>query len=172
MQPTPTNILRGVLENLEALVFPHIQDPHAKSVAKVTRILISHVILRFDQEIPMLLMDSAEKRALLARLAEDIAKLPSEQAGDLPAIAGILKAAAEQPVPCGVAATLESITADNDRLKDAVETVIYALYESRSKLTEATFARLDGAIRQQLRVQTEGELALVAPAYGNDPFPF
>ncbi len=172
MQPTPTNILRGVLENLEALVFPHIQDPHAKSVAKVTRILIDHVILRLDQEIPTLLTDSAEKRALLARLAQDIASLPHEQAGGLSMIVDTLKAAAERPAPSDVAATLEIITADNDRLKEAVEKAIYALYDARSQLTETTFARLNGAIREQLRAQTERELALVAPAYGNDPFPF
>lgn len=172
MQPYPSDILRGVLENLEALVFPQLEDDHAKSVAKCTRILINHVILRLEQEIPALLQDSEEKRQLLNKLADDIAALPTPQADSLQSLAQSLRTGADEPPLSDSAATLEVVTAENDWLKETLEKAIYALHDKREELGEAHFARLNGAIRRQLRAQTERELALVAPAYGEDPFPF
>jgi hypothetical protein len=168
MQPLPSDILRGVLENLEELVFPQVEGAHAKSVAKCTRILINHVILRLEKEPELLAEDNREKRELLTRAANEI---ESGVAAEVPSVAQLVPHLRRVASTVSPDQSLPALTDENDGLKAEFLSLLQRLHAERSALGDA-FESLRKPLRAQLRAQMEREQSLVAPAFGSDPFPF
>jgi hypothetical protein len=168
MQPLPSDILRGVLENLEELVFPQVEGAHAKSVAKCTRILLNHVILRLERESELLAEDNREKRELLARTADEI---ESGAAANVPSVSQLVPRLRKVASTVGQDQSLSALTDENDGLKTEFVSLLQRLHAERSVLGDA-FESLREPLRAQLRAQMEREQSLVAPAFGSDPFPF
>jgi hypothetical protein len=165
MFPLPAEILRGVLENLDEIVFPQVQDAHGGSVAKCSRMLIKHVILRLENEPQMLAADSAEKRELLAVLAAESASSGNEQ---LVALGSQIATVLDEATP-GPEAGLAAQTAGNDRLKAAFDTVLIGI--GVTGLDSSWVEKARDRLRNQMRAQMNRELALVAGAFGAEhPF--
>ena len=167
MQPSISDTLRCVLDNLEGIVFPHLEEEHAQSVARCTSILLRVVLLRLAGESTMLAEDSAEKRTLFADLAEALADDPPGELAMI--VAELTTASAETPLPV---VTPDALTAENVKLKATLEGFIVALHAQRGKLGEARFLDLQSRVRRQLRAQIDRELAFVKEPYGGPGFPY
>ena len=167
MQPSISDTIQCVLDNLEEIVFAHIEEEHAQSVARCTSILLRVVLLRLKGESAMLAQDSSEKRALFAAVSEALA-------GDLPGelamiVAELAATSGETPLPL---VTQAALTAENVRLKATLDGFIVALHAKRDVLGEARFLSLQSRVRRQLRAQIDRELELVREPYGGPGFPY
>ncbi|MET3762236.1 hypothetical protein [Sphingomonas sp. UYEF23] len=167
MQPSVTDTLLCVIENLEEIVFPHLTEEHACSAARCSSILIRLSILRLQQEPAMLLQDSAEKRALFARLEEIVGE------NRPPALAAAFaEAAAASEGRSETAVSLDRLNEQNDQFKAALEALIGALHAGSETIGADAFSTARAAIRVQLRATVDRESALVAPVYAGPGFPY
>lgn len=150
MNPSAQDILRGCVENLEELVAPELDSPHAKSAMMCARMLINHVILRLDQEGAALAEDCREKRRLLGTLAE---------AGEFPAsLAAEIRAFAADLEPEHVA--VGELTARDDAWKRLFE----------KALAEPLSPAVRSSLRAQLAAQIRREAAYTLPALDGPMF--
>lgn len=154
MRPTSAQILRGVVANLEELVLPQLEGPHAQSAAANAVMLLEHVILRLESEGRALAADNHEKRALLGSLGEVPA--PLERAAR--EVSERLVDAPEN----GTYASIDALTEENERLKSILDDWLMAIH-SAADVDEAETDRLRAPIRAQLRAQVDREAAFVAP---------
>lgn len=154
MRPTSAQILRAVVTNLEELVLPQLQGPHARSAAANAVMLLEHVILRLESEGEALGADNGEKRNLLGSLDEVPASLHD-------GAREVMQRLADTPETGGYA-SIESLTEENERLKSILDDWLTAIHAA-DDLAEEETRRLRAPIRAQLRAQVDREARLVVP---------
>jgi hypothetical protein len=154
VRPTSAQILRGVVANLEELIVPQLEGPHAQSAGANAVMLLEHVILRLESEGEALAADNGEKRALLGSLGdvpaplEDAAREVSRRLADTPEI--------------GTYASIAALTEENEQLKSVLDDWLVAIHGA-PELDEAETDRFRAPIRTQLRAQVDREAAFVVP---------
>lgn len=154
MKPTSAQVLRGVVENLNELVVPQLEGPHAQSAVANATMLLEHVILRLESEGEALTADNGEKRALLQSLGE----VPAPLTGAAHRVSEVL---AETPA-AGTYVSIDALTAENEALKAILDEWLRAVHGA-TDLDEATSQTLRDPVRSQLRAQVDREAELVAP---------
>lgn len=161
MQPTNIEILRSCVVNLEEVVTPNLDDPHARSAALCIRTLLNHVALRLEKEAENLQADSREKRALIAGLIPRLQAVGGAAATDLNALAKRLDAgvAGIQESPAYIATDV--LTEENDALRRLVVDCLKTLQAQRNVIPSDVFAELKRTIRAQLRAETVRDNATV-----------
>lgn len=150
MNPSAQEVLRSCVQNLEELVAPELQSPHAKSAMMCVRMLLNHVILRLDLEGQALAVDSAEKRELLSALVAD----RSVSDGLAEEIATMLGETEPAFTP------IDELTARNEAWKKLIEKVLHNAGDGALRLR----------VRSQLVAQVARENAFCAPALDGPMF--
>jgi hypothetical protein len=148
LKPTCPDLLRAVIANIDELVLPQLQGPHARSAANNIKLLLTHVIHRLQHEGNALAADNAEKRTVLAALTDQVG------ANDLRSrLEAIPSAGAYTPIEClaGEAIHLRQL---------AVDTSLY-VHGSVADIGEDKVAELLGPLRAQLRTQLDRDSAAV-----------
>ena len=151
MQPTNIEILRSCVVNLEEVVTPNLDDPHARSAALCIRTLLNHVALRLEKEAQNLQQDSREKRELIAGL---IPRLQSISGDALPALARRLDIGVSAIAANPEYITPAALTAENDALRRLVVDCLKTLQAQRDAIATDVFAELKRTIRTQLRAES------------------
>jgi len=154
VRPTSAQILRGVVANLEELIVPQLEGPHAQSAGANVVMLLEHVILRLESEGEALAADNGEKRALLGLLGDVPAPLEGAAREVTRRLAGIPEN--------GPYVSVDALTDENERLKSVLDGWLSAVHAA-SDVDEAESSRLCAPIRTQLRAQVDREAAFVAP---------
>lgn len=154
MQPTTIEILRSCVVNLEEVVTPNLDDPHARSAALCIRTLLNHVALRLEKEAQNLQDDSREKRALIAGLIPRLQAVGGAAADSLVALAQRLDAGVGSIEASPAYIATETLTEENDALRRLVVDCLKTLQAQRNHIPTDVFAELKRTIRTQLRAES------------------
>lgn len=166
MQPNCIQILQSIALNLEELILPALDQPHAKSAAVAARGLLEHVILRLEKEGAALEEDNSEKRQLLAAICETIKNTAElSQISDLAELASRLSEKADLTPQSPKYVAIDTLADENDTLKELLETAIVTLYQHHEEIDAPTFEALRQPIRHQLRAQLDREVSFVSHDY-------
>jgi hypothetical protein len=148
LNPTCTDLLQAVITNLDELVLPQLEGPHARSAAKNMKLILEHVIQRLPVEGASLAQDNAEKRVVLAEV--------TERAG-----APELRNRLDSIPSAGVYVTLADVATEAAALRQlAVDTSLF-VHRSAELGEEQTDALL-APLRAQLRAQLDRDAASIA----------
>lgn len=166
MQPTCIQILQSIALNLEELILPALDQPHAKSAAVAARGLLEHVILRLESEGAALEEDNSEKRQLLTTICETIQNSSElSQISDLAELASRLSEGGKQTPASPKYVAIDALADENDTLKGLLEMAIVTLYQHHDEINASSLEALRQPIRQQLRAQLDREVAFVSHDY-------
>jgi hypothetical protein len=154
MQPTNIEILRACVVNLEEVVTPNLEDPHARSAALCIRTLLNHVALRLEKEAHNLQADSREKRELIAGLIPRLRTVAGGAADALKDLAARLEQGVRSTKENPAYITPEALTEENDALRRLVVDCLKTLQARRGDIEAETFAELKRTIRKQLRAES------------------
>lgn len=146
MRPGATELLIGIRQIIFDIFVPELQTEQARAQAMYSSVLIEHLIARWEIEVPLLLEEHTELRALLTQACGVVA----EELG--PRIREAL-AASE-----GVGGGPKSIDTENDRMRALVPAIADALPPSSAA---APVVELDAAIRSYIRNQHRRDQAMV-----------
>ena len=131
MRPTKAELLRGVVHALNGVVLPDLRSPHPQMTALMASRLLEHLIAREE-----LLSDVLRERipALRALLVELEPTLP---------------ALAEPTRAHDASASLEALTAEDDALHLALETVL----AGAASRDPSALARIDALLVREARAE-------------------
>jgi hypothetical protein len=148
LNPTCPDLLRAVMTNLDELVLPQLEGPHARSAAKNIKLLLTHVIYRLEHQGGALATDNAEKRAVLAALTEQVG------AGDLQARLDAIPSA-------GSYVDIDELAEEAAQLRQlAIDTSLH-VHRNRDAIGADRAAALLSPLRTQLRAQLDRDRAAV-----------
>jgi hypothetical protein len=146
MQPGATELLNGIKQIIFNIFVPELQTEQARAQAMYSSVLIEHLIARWEIEVPQLLEERAELRALLTQALAVVA----DEFG--PRIREAL-AAAESG-----GGGPKSINAENERMRALVPAIARALPPDSAA---HPMMELDAAIRSYIRNQHRRDQAMV-----------
>jgi hypothetical protein len=148
LNPTCTDLLQAVIANLDELVMPQLEGPHARSAAKNMKLILEHVIQRLPVEGASLAQDNAEKRVVLAEVTQEAG------ASELYARLGAIPTAGDY-------VSLADVAQEAAALRQlAVDTSLF-VHRSTDLDDERTDALL-APLRAQLRAQLDRDAASIA----------
>jgi hypothetical protein len=145
MQPGATELLNGIKHIIFDIFVPELQTEQARAQAMYSSVLIEHLIARWEIEVPLLLEERAELRALLTQALGVVA----EEFG--PRIREALAAAESVGGP-------KSIDVENERMRTLVPAIARALPPSNAA---PPVLELDAVIRSYVRNQHRRDEAMV-----------
>ncbi|MEB3071699.1 hypothetical protein [[Mycobacterium] vasticus] len=149
LNPTCPDLLRAIIANMDEVVLPQLEGPHALSAGKNIKLLLAHVIYRLEHEGESLATDNAEKRSVLATL--------TERAG-----ASELRARLDGIPDAGRYVRVEDLAVEAIRLRElAVDASLY-VHHNAATLGAAATAECLGPLRAQLRAQLDRDSAAVS----------
>jgi hypothetical protein len=131
MRPTNAELLRGVVQALNGVVLPDLRSPHPQMTALMAGRLLEHLIAREERLVSVLRERIPALRALLADLD--------------PA----LSALARPTLAHDPSASLDALTAEDDALHFALESVL----ESSAGREAAALARIDALLVREAHAE-------------------
>lgn len=148
LNPTCPDLLRAAIANMDELVLPQLEGPHARSAAKNITLLLTHVIYRLEHEGRALAADNAEKRGVLTALTEQVGAAELRTRLDA--------------VPCaGSYVAIEELADEATQLRQiAVDASLY-VHRNRDAIGAEETAALLAPLRTQLRTQLDRDGAAV-----------
>jgi len=153
MRPTPAEIVEGLEYNLRADLLPELESPWAKRIAGNMLWALEHLKQRLLEEHALAVEENADLREVLAAAAT--ARSADTTLAD--ALAGVdltLGEAREWPAP-------EELTAENARLRTAVDAIVEAFPAQRDAAAEELWREILGYIARQ--TERDGTLIEVNP---------
>jgi hypothetical protein len=147
MQPGAPAVLTGVKQIIFNLLVPELQSEQARGQAMYSALLIDHVIARWEIEVPLLLEERAELRALLTQALTVI----GGNGTLVPRIREALEATAS------VSGGPRAIDAGNERMRSLVPVIARSLPSGGEAALE-----LDAAVRAYIRNQHRRDCEIVA----------
>jgi hypothetical protein len=153
LNPTCPELLRAVIANLDELVLPQLQGPHARSSVKNMKLLLTNVIHRLEHEGPELAADNAEKRAVVRELVE--------RAADLDGAAELGRRLENIPA-AGSYVAVAALAEEAERLRQLVIDASLLVHRSAATLGQDKADKVLAPLRQQLRAQLDRDLGAVA----------
>jgi hypothetical protein len=145
MQPGATELLNGIKHIIFDIFVPELQTEQARAQAMYSSVLIEHLIARWEIEVPLLLEERTELRALLTQALGVVA----EEFG--PRIREALTASESVGGP-------KSIDRENECMRTLVPAIARALPPSSAA---PPVLELDAAIRSYIRNQHRRDEAVV-----------
>lgn len=146
MQPGATELLNGIKHIIFEIFVPELQTEQARAQAMYSSVLIEHLIARWEIEMPLLLEERAELRALLTQALGVVGDQfgPRAQA----ALAG------SESIGGGP----KAIDAENERMRTLVPAIHRALPVAPD---DPRVMELDATIRAYIRNQHRRDQAIV-----------
>ena len=153
MRPTPAEIVEGLEYNLRADLLPELDTPWAKRIAGNMLWALEHLKQRLNEEHALAVEENADLRKVL----EAAAKARSGDATLAESLAEVDLAPGEArqwPAP-------EELTAENARLRTAVDAIVEAFPAQRDAAAEDLWRVILGYIARQ--TERDGALIEVNP---------
>jgi len=148
LNPTCSDLLRAVIANVDELLLPQLNGPHAISAAVNIKLLLVNVLQRLEHEGNDLATDNVEKRAVLATLADNV---------DAPELRSRLDA-----IPrAGNYVAIKQLAEEAIALRQlAVDSSLH-VHRNAATIGEEKAAALLGPLRSQLRAQLNRDGAAI-----------
>ena len=146
MQPGATELLNGVKHIIFNILVPELQTEQARAQAMYSSLLIEHLVARWEIEVPLLLEERSELRALLTQ-ARGVA------AREFDARIAEALAASE-----GTTGGPKALDAENERMRTLVPAIARTLPTGSA---DQHVMEVDAAIRGYIRNQHRRDQAIV-----------
>ena len=146
MQPGATELLNGIKNIIFNIFVPELQTEQARAQAMYSSVLIEHLIARWEIEVPLLLEERAELRALLTQAFGVVAE---EFGARIWEVLGAAENTSGGP---------KSIDAENERMRTLVPAIARTLPPNSAA---PPVMELDAAIRSYIRNQHRRDQAMV-----------
>ncbi len=153
MRPTPAEIVEGLQYNLKADLIPELQTPWGKRIAGNMLWALEHLKQRLEEEHALAVEENADLREVLA--AAEAAR-----AGDA-ALADALAAVDLAPGEAREWPPAEELTAENARLRAAVDAIVEAFPAEREGAAEDLWREILGYVARQ--AERDGKLIEINP---------
>ncbi|TAM64460.1 hypothetical protein [Mycobacterium sp.] len=153
LNPTCPELLRAVIANLDELVLPQLEGPHARSSVKNMKLLLTHVIHRLEHEGPELAADNAEKRVAITELVE--------LAPDLDGAAELGRRLEKIP-SAGSYVAVATLADEAGQLRQLAIDASLLVHGNTAALGQEKADELLAPLRRQLRAQLGRDLGAVA----------
>ena len=153
MRPTPAEIVEGLEYNLRADLLPELETPWAKRIAGNMLWALEHLKQRLTEEHALAVEENTDLRGVLGAAA----KARSGGGALAESLAGVDLTAGEAkewPAP-------EELTAENARLRTAVDAIVEAFPAERDAAAEDLWREILGYIARQ--TERDGALIEVNP---------
>ena len=151
--PTCPELLEAVIVNLDELVVPQLEGPHARSAVKNMKLLLRNVIDRLEHEGPALTADNAEKRSVLAELVQQAGTL--EEAAELGRRLDKIRFA-------GSYVTIAALAEEAGLLRQLAIDASVLVHRNAEALGQEKADELLAPLRRQLRAQLDREATAIS----------
>jgi hypothetical protein len=152
LNPTCPDLIRAVMINIDELVLPQLEGPHARSAAKNIRLLLANVLYRLEHEGEALATDNGEKRSVLSTL--------TEQVGDLNGASELRDRLAAIP-DRGSYVSVPALAEEATSLRQLMIDASLLVHRSAASLGEDKAEEVLSPLRSQLRAQLDRDSAAV-----------
>lgn len=153
MRPTPAEIVEGLQYNLKADLIPELQTPWGKRIAGNMLWALEHLKQRLEEEHALAVEENADLREVLAAAA--VAR--ASDAGLADALAAVDLAPGEAREWPAAA----ELTAENARLRTAVDAIVEAFPAERAGAAEELWREILGYVARQ--TERDGTLIEINP---------